>query len=133
MGVAAAGGTNIMPTHSATNAAARSITCINNGSNNLSSTVISTNSIHVAPSLNIQASPAYGAAAVPYHKSSIPGLYSHHSQQGGGRVTVFSGSGFQGVGAGSPTKSMSSGMFIYLFIFLPRWPYNDTFAEYPLL
>ena len=110
MGVAAGGGgTNIMPTHSATNAAARSITCIH-GSNNLSSTVISTNSIHGAPSLNIQASPAYGAA-VPYHKSSIPGLYSHHSQQGGGRVTVFSGSGFQGVGAGSPTKSMSSGIF----------------------
>ena len=111
MGVAAGGGTNIMPTHSATNAAARSITCINNGSNNLSSTVISTNSIG-GPSLNIQASPAYGA--VPYHKSSIPGLYSHHSQQGG-RVTVFSGSGFQGVGAGSPTKSMSSGMFFLSF------------------
>ena len=100
-------GTNIMPAPSTTNAA-RSITCIN-GSNNLSSTVISTNSIG-GPSLNIQASPAYGA--VPYHKSSIPGLYSHYSQQGG-RVTVFGGGGFQGVGAGSPTKSMSSGMFSY--------------------
>ena len=64
---------------------------------------MSTNS--VGP-LNIQASPAtYGMA--PYHKSSIPGLYSYQGHQG--RVTVFSGGGLQGVGAGSPTKSMSSG------------------------
>ena len=95
------GANNIISVPSATNAA-RSITCITG--NNLSSNVISTNS--VGP-LNIHASPAAYQGMVPYHKSSIPGLYSYQGQQG--RVTVFSG--LQGVGAGSPTKSMSSGLF----------------------
>ena len=92
-----------------TNNAAKSITCITGNHNNLPSTVMSA---HSTGPLNIQASPAatYGPGIVPYHKSSIPGLYSYQGQQG--RVTVFSGGGFQGVGSGSPTKSMSSGWLL---------------------
>ena len=79
------------------NSNARSITCITG--NNLSTSILSN-------PLNIQPSPAtYGMA--PYHKSSIPGLYSYQGQQG--RVNIIGGSGLQGVGTGSPTKSMSSG------------------------
>ena len=89
-----------------TNNAAKSITCIT-GNHNLPSTVMSA---HSTGPLNIQASPATYGGIVPYHKSSIPGLYSYQGQQG--RVTVFSGGGFQGVGAGSPTKSMSSGLLL---------------------
>ena len=74
-------------------------------------------SAHSTGPLNIQASPATYGGIVPYHKSSIPGLYSYQGQQG--RVTVFSGGGFQGVGAGSPTKSMSSGLLlITLWIYI---------------
>ena len=96
-----------------TNNAAKSITCIT-GNHNLPSTVMSA---HSTGPLNIQASPATYGGIVPYHKSSIPGLYSYQGQQG--RVTVFSGGGFQGVGAGSPTKSMSSGLLlITLWIYI---------------
>ena len=81
------------------NSNARSITCITG--TNLSSNILSSNP------LNVQASPAtYGM--VPYHKSSIPGLYSYQGQHG--RVNVIGASGLQGVGTGSPTKSMSSGL-----------------------
>ena len=83
------------------NSNARSITCITG--NNLPSGILSSNP------LNIYASPAaYGIA--PYHKSSIPGLYSSQAQQA--RVTVVGGTGHQAVGTGSPTKSMSSGLYI---------------------
>ena len=100
-----------------TNNAAKSITCIT-GNHNLPSTVMSA---HSTGPLNIQASPATYGGIVPYHKSSIPGLYSYQGQQG--RVTVFSGGGFQGVGSGSPTKSMSSG-------WLPITLYTSFFISY---
>ena len=84
------------------NSNAKSITCITG--HNLSSSILSSNP------LNIYASPAtYGMA--PYHKSSIPGLYSSQTQQA--RVNIIGGSGLQGVGTGSPTKSMSSGLYIF--------------------